>query len=105
MNIITICEGGNVRSVGLARILKNRHHNVVAIGTAHNMAGDEPIRILVKWAELVVLMSASLKPAPTIMAIEKHKVAICEVGPDRYGHHRHHALVALCERWASEQGL
>lgn len=110
MNILTICEGGNVRSVGLARLLKNnpRRHNVVAIGAGWALDvnnGRQPGFMLSDWAQMIVIMSEHFLSGVPIMPHNAHKVKICEVGRDVYGNPSHPDLIAKCEAWISKEGL
>lgn len=110
MKILTICEGGNVRSVGLARLLKNNHrrHNVVAIGAGWALAienGREPGTWLCRWADLIVIMSEHFRAGVPIPTDCLQKVKICEVGPDVYGNPSHPDLIAKCEAWIKQEGL
>jgi hypothetical protein len=110
MKILTICEGGNVRSVGLARILKTnlRRHNAIAIGAGWALSIEnnrEPGTYLCHWAELIVIMSEHFRSGVPIPKGCESKVKICEVGPDVYGNPSHPELIKLCEAWVTKEGL
>lgn len=103
MKILTICEGGNVRSVCLARILKTEYYqNAVAVGANHALSeanGREPGTMLCRWADLIVIMSEHFRAGVPIPEDCKHKVRICEVGHDVYGTPMHPELYAKCKAW------
>lgn len=52
MKILCICEGGNVRSVALAELLKDRGNNAIAIGMKY--IDKETLLILTKWADKII---------------------------------------------------
>ena len=108
MKILTVCEGGNVRSVGLAQRLKAHDHNAVAVGTMYAFASyndRQPGTMLAEWADLVVVMSAEMLPNCGIEKNYHHKLKICEVGKDVYGNPFHHDLQKLCGEWMEKEGL
>ena len=52
MKILCICEGGNVRSVAMAEILKDRGNNAIAIGMQY--IDKDTLLILTKWADKII---------------------------------------------------
>jgi predicted protein tyrosine phosphatase len=79
---LCICEGGNVRSVALAFVLKN-FHNRDALACGWRFTELATLKMLCKWAEAIVLMQREF-----IDKVPKkyHKdLLIVDVGPDRYG--------------------
>lgn len=52
MKILCICKGGNVRSVALAQLLKNRGYDALAVGAQDN--SQETLKMLEKWADKIV---------------------------------------------------
>lgn len=106
MKILCVCQGGTCRSVGLARVLKDRdvagrNHDAVAASWQWN--SPQTLEMLGQWAELVVVMEPWMVerlPQPI-----RAKTAVCDVGPDRYGTPINPELVAQCLAWAKTRGL
>jgi predicted protein tyrosine phosphatase len=79
---LCVCEGGNVRSVGLAYVLKNGYgQDAVACGWRFN--SRETLTLLCEWADYVVVMEQ--KFASKIDARFQAKLRVVDVGPDRFG--------------------
>lgn len=97
-NIVTACKQGLVRSVGLADVLKMHFEpvDVIPVGLSSN-TGSLPL--LFNWADHIIVMEA--KMVDKIPEEFKHKVLVCEVGPDTYGHGpRRAVLIDMVWRWA-----
>lgn len=52
MKVLCICEGGNVRSVALAQLIKEKGHDAIAIGIDH--VSVETNDMLMIWADKVI---------------------------------------------------
>lgn len=77
-----MCEGGVVRSVAMACVLK-ANHNQDAIACSWKWNPPETRRLLYAWADYIVLMeSYFIKHVPKKF---HHKTRVVDVGPDRYG--------------------
>lgn len=106
MNILTICQGGAVRSVCLARLLKDK--DVVgrtndAIAASWQWNSGMTLLMLGAWADLVVVMEPyMLEKIPSTL---RDKAKICDVGPDRFGNSQNPELIAICLRWMESEGL
>lgn len=82
MNYLCVCEGGNVRSVTLAYILKQeRGLNALACSWRFNDA--ETLSMLYEWANKIIVMQANMKDK--IPEEYQSKTEVCDVGPDRWG--------------------
>lgn len=82
MKILTVCQGGNIRSVALACRLKSLHgHDALACSRESN--SPETIKMLCTWADMVVVMEPEY--ADCIPMEFRGKLHICDVGPDRWG--------------------
>ena len=106
MRILTICEGGTVRSVSLARILKDeevdgRTHDAVAASWRWNT--KETLWMLCIWADLIVVMEDYMREH--VSDVFHNKLKVCDVGPDRYGNWFNSELMAQCTAWAKAEGL
>lgn len=106
MKILTICQGGTVRSVCLARILKDKDvvgksHDAIAASWQWNSAAT--MEMLGAWADLVVVMEPSM--VDRIPQSLRGKTEVCDVGPDRFGNAINPELIKLCHDWANARGL
>mgnify|MGYP001580488216 CR=1 FL=1 len=90
---LTVCEGGNCRSVALARVLKISFGQP-AISLGWRYASLEMWRMLGAWAEYIVLMEESfLSKVPDEFS---SKYRVLDVGPDIYGIPTHAVLYGMC---------
>ncbi len=98
MKILTICEGGNVRSVSLGYVLKDLcapRHDAVALGAGRN--SPETIRMMCEWADRIVVMQPEFKKS---VPEEFHeKLSVCDVGPDVFGSPLHPTLTGICGKF------
>lgn len=53
MRILCVCDHGSNRSVHVADLLRWRGHETIPVGVQH--LGDETLRMLTDWADLVIL--------------------------------------------------
>jgi len=106
VKILTICQGGTVRSVCLARLLKDRDvkgRSNDALAASWQWNSPETLTMLGSWADRVIVMEPYMMdriPPPI-----RHKAVVCDVGPDRFGHAQNPELMALCLKWMEENGL
>jgi predicted protein tyrosine phosphatase len=88
LKFLTICEGGNCRSVAMAMQIK-QHGKQDAIACGWRWTSVETLETLIKWADVLVVMEGyfldKLKEKGVVIPDEK-KVLVVDVGPDRYGH-------------------
>ena len=92
MKILTICEGGNVRSVSAAYVLKyNFGHDAIAASWKKNSV--ETLQLLCEWADKIILMEG----IATEQLPEEHssKMEVMDVGKDRWMNPLHPELVAI----------
>lgn len=106
LKIVTICQGGVVRSVGLGRLLKDRdvagrQHDTVALSWQWN--SREILEMLGAWADRVIVMEPSM--VNMIPESLRPKTVVCDVGPDTYGNAQHPELMRKCLEWMNRQGL
>lgn len=78
--ILTICEWGNSRSVGLAFMLKQKNYDALAVGIC--AAAPETFDMLCNWADNIIVTFAPI--TPFIPEKYKDKVLTWDVGFDRY---------------------
>jgi len=102
MKILTVCQGGHVRSVAAKYILKYRYgHDVLACGWESNT--PETREMLCEWADYIVIMQAAFKQ---FIAPKYHgKLFAYDVGEDRYGNPFHPDLQAGIDGIIKQHGL
>lgn len=100
--ILTICAGGNVRSVGLRYLLHYKYgHEVLACGQDAN--NSETIDILCNWADYVIVVAEEY----LFVVPEKYKSKLLcyNIGPDRFGYAFHPELLDISDKLINEHGL
>lgn len=95
---LTVCEGGNVRSVSLAFLLKNNGQDAVAASWRWN--SPETLALLCEWADYVYVMQDEFKEK--IPERFRDKVGIADVGPDRFGNPLHPELIQILSPWVAQ---
>ena len=106
--ILTMCAGGNVRSVGLKYLLKYKYgHEALACGQDANSA--ETIDLLCNWADYIIVVDNEyIKFIP-----EKHRIndkgeqkMFCyNIGVDRFGYAFHPELLGGFDKMIIEHGI
>ncbi len=100
--ILTMCAGGNVRSVGLKYLLKYKYgHEALSCGQDAN--SSETIEMLSNWADYVIVLAGEyIKFVPKSF---KGTVLLYDVGSDRFGYAFHPELIQMLEKMIVEHGL
>jgi predicted protein tyrosine phosphatase len=96
---LTVCEGGNVRSVSMAYTLKYDHRQD-AIAFSHGTNGDDALKLLADWADYIVIMEP--KFAERFMESWKSKLRCVDAGPDRWFNPLHPELYKMVAEVAQE---
>ena len=93
--ILTICQGGLVRSVGMKYALtyKYRFGEAIALGVEGNTA--ETILAIAKMCDQVILMDSTLKSSMP----EGIEYLLCDVGPDVFRNPFHEDLQQKISDW------
>lgn len=100
--ILTMCAGGNVRSVALKYLLKYKYgHEALACGQDANSA--ETIDLLCNWADYVIVMTEEYEKF--VPEKYKGKLLCYDVGVDRFGYAFHPELLGLSDRLIEIHGL
>lgn len=94
MKILTMCQGGNSRSVGMAFLLKYKY-NIDAIACSWEKNSPETLDMLFKWADSILIMEASFEKF--IPSEYKNKIIVTDVGEDVWFSIRED-LVNLCDK-------
>jgi hypothetical protein len=96
MKILTVCLGGQVRSVAMANyLIANFGINAVPQGTANPFPGN--FNWYTQWADKIIVMQpeyAERCPA--------EKVLICDVGPDTWGNPGNVDLEQKIKDWCEQ---
>jgi predicted protein tyrosine phosphatase len=102
MKFVTICQGGNVRSVALAYLLKYKcGHDAIACSWQKN--SDETRLMLYQWADFICVLEE--KFTQYVPEEFHNKIKVYEVGPDRWGNSLHPELLALLELMIEKNGV
>ena len=106
MKFLCVCEGGNVRSVALASILK-MHGQQDAIAASARWNSVDTLTMLWQWADHVIVMAAEIFALLPPELSRQTKVSLVDVGPDVYGAAFHPALqgmlVPIVQSWQARQ--
>lgn len=109
--IVTVCQGGNVRSVGLKFLLTygdlGISHDVIACGWESNT--EETRDMLFSWADYIIILESKFEQYTP----EKHKnkedgsrkLFCYDVGPDNYGYAFHPDLQKKLRGMVVSHGL
>lgn len=100
--ILTMCAGGNVRSVGLKYLLKYKYgHESLACGQDAN--SPETIEMLCNWADYIVVVTEEY----TKFIPEKyHSKLFCyQIGEDRFGYAFHPELLSISDQLIVQHGF
>jgi predicted protein tyrosine phosphatase len=98
MKILTVCQGGAVRSVSMKHLLYylrgadapgGGFHDAIPCGVESNT--PETIAMLADWADRIVVMQPAFAEHPSIKQ-HSAKVLCYDVGPDHFGYAFHPAL-------------
>lgn len=92
MKILTVCQGGNSRSVALGFILKYSL-GIDALACSWEKNSEQTIGMLCEWADRIIVVQGVF--AEKIPAAFKHKVSIYDVGPDRWFNGLHPELLEI----------
>lgn len=103
-----MCQGGQVRSVGLKYRLTYHHgHEVLACGWESN--STETIEMLCKWADVIIIMQPQFEK---YIPISHHtndkgerKLFCYDVGEDRFGSAFHSDLQNILETMIQKHKL
>jgi protein-tyrosine-phosphatase len=102
MKILTMCQGGHVRSVAAKYLLKYKYgHDVIACGWESNSEATRDM--LCAWADYIVIMQTEFKQF--IPSQYHSKLFAYDVGPDHYGNPFHPALQRSIDSMIKRHGL
>lgn len=106
--IVTMCRGGQIRSVGAKYILHYKYgHDVIACGYESNT--QETREMLYDWADYIIIMSKDFEQyVPDKYKTNSsgaRKLYLYEVGEDRYGNPFHPELQWQLDKIINKHGL
>lgn len=96
MKVLTVCRGGNVRSVSLGFLMKHSlGHDAIACGFEKNT--PETINMLAQWADKIVTLSSNIRKnfEEITQGKYKDKTLLFDVGQDRWFNPMHPELVSM----------
>ena len=97
MKILTVCNGGNCRSVTLASMIKQDDHSVEAIPIGVRTSSMKTIRLLSEWADKIVVVA----DGPVIAKFPKgyeDKIIHIDIGKDKWVQAMHPKLVKIIKK-------
>jgi predicted protein tyrosine phosphatase len=102
MKVLTICQGGQVRSVGLKYILTYKYnHEALACGVQSNT--PDTISMLCGWADAIVILQKEF--IQFVPAEHRNGKLFCyDVGPDRFGYAFHPELQSMLDNMIQKHG-
>lgn len=95
MKFLCICEGGNVRSVSLAFLLKSAGQD--ALAASARFTSPATLAMLWDWAEHVIVMSPEIVAMIPAAVLQGRRLAVVDVGPDRFGSAFHPELIGMLQ--------
>ncbi len=97
-----MCQGGQVRSVGLKFLLRYKYgHDVIACGYEANT--PETLAMLFEWAEQIIILQPGF--IEYVHKEYKWKTICYDVGPDNYGNPFHPGLQAILDGLITQHGF
>jgi hypothetical protein len=100
MKFLTVCEGGAVRSVALATILR-WDYGQHAIPISGRFVDDDTLAMLTEWADLIIVLAPEY--ADRIPTDFTNKMRVWDIGPDKWRNSMHPELHNLLgeqvEKW------
>jgi predicted protein tyrosine phosphatase len=103
MNILTVCQHGNNRSVHFAHLLRYKYKEASVIAAGLLKLDKDTLHMLFEWADIIIVTETSL--APQIPKEYYDKIKIWNVGPDTYKRPFNPELLILCKKYIEENPL
>jgi predicted protein tyrosine phosphatase len=105
--VVTMCQGGQVRSVGMKFLLSYKYgHDVIPCGWESNTL--ETREMLFKWADYIVIMQSNMEkyvPECYHNDGDRRKLYCFDVGEDRFGSAFHPELQKMLDSMIVKHGL
>ncbi len=87
MNILTLCQRGNNRSVVLATILREEYKQKDVISQGIFSSSQETLVMLYEWADKILVVEEKFTGA--VHPEYRDKVVLINLGPDQWGYKHH----------------
>lgn len=97
---VCICSWGHCRSVALAKLLHERGHDAVAIGTQRS---GTAAALLCEWADIICTLQPQF--AEVVPAAHRGKIVCLDVGPDVWSNPYNQDLRQLLGRLLDGSGV
>ena len=106
--IVTMCQGGHVRSVALKYLLRYKFggHDVIACGYEGNT--DETRSMVFGWADVIVIMQSKFEKYVPVEFHEKdgkRRLFCYDVGEDRFMNPFHPELQSMLSAMIQNHGI
>jgi galactitol-specific phosphotransferase system IIB component len=102
MKFLTVCEGGNVRSVGMAYTLKY-NFGQEAVPVSYSKCTQESLDYFAQWADYIVVMQPHFADK---FGKWRQKLLILDVGQDRWMNPLHgelqHIVSTIAQDWRNK---
>ena len=102
MKILTVCNGGNCRSVTLASMIKQEGVEAISIGV--RTSTKETVKLLADWADKIIVVADGhvMKRFPNGYA---YKLIYMDIGEDKWEQPMHPELVKLIKKALKKTSL
>ena len=79
MKVLTMCQGGNSRSVAAGFLLKYKY-NIDAIACSWEKNSPSTLKMLMEWADKIIVMQEHMRQY--VLPEYQQKIIVIDVGPD-----------------------
>lgn len=94
MKVVTMCQGGNSRSVACGFLLKYKY-GMDAIACSWQKNSPETLKMLFEWADAIIIMQEIFRQ---FVPVEFHpKLYVIDVGEDIWANGLHPDLIQKCD--------
>lgn len=103
MNILTMCQRGDHRSVLVASILRNERKQRDVISCGAYTFSQETLVMLYDWADKIIVTTREV--LESVHPEYQDKVILVDLGPDPYGPNFHPPFKDKARQLLTENGL
>lgn len=90
MKVLTMCQGGNSRSVAAGFLLKYKY-NIDAIACSWEKNSPSTLKMLMEWADKIIIMQEEMRQR--VFPEYHSKLIVIDVGPDIWCNGLHQDLL------------
>lgn len=98
MKIVTVCLGGQVRSVAMANYLNSNFENIIAVPIANANPFPGNFNWYMHWADKVIAVGE----VGLLNRLPENKRFHCDVGYDTYGSPENPDLIQKIKEWCDQ---